>query len=191
MCKDCGASELLVEFAKSRGKNRLRCLACYNARQRPANRARNKKRYQNPDYKERLRAWQRRWNKTPRGRTSRARNKRHQRENPVMAFADRLSGLLRKALNERGIRKDKRTRELVGYSPEDLYNHLRKYIGKKCGWCGTEIYNWMNCSIDHIIPLHTAKTKEDVLKLNELSNLRLLHFDCNLKKGGKLPTKKP
>ena len=39
--------------------------------------------------------------------------------------------------------------------------------------------------IDHIIPLATAKTEEDVIKLCHYTNLQLLKAKDNLKKGAK------
>ena len=40
--------------------------------------------------------------------------------------------------------------------------------------------------IDHIIPLATAKTEEEVIKLNHYTNLQLLKAKDNLKKGSKI-----
>ena len=34
-------------------------------------------------------------------------------------------------------------------------------------------------NIEHIIPSHLGRTEEDIIELNQLSNLRLLHEDCN------------
>lgn len=190
-CRECLAEKPLVEFAKDGRKYRRRCLPCYNTVRRPTNRERNKKRRTNPEYLDKQRVWGRNWNRTPKGRQTRNTHQRKARENPVRAFSDRLSHLLRDALNSRGIKKDGRTRDLLNYTPEALFEHLRKFIGHPCKWCGTEIYNWLRTAIDHKIPLCTAKTKEDVLRLNRLTNLRLLHFVCNLEKGSRLLTKAP
>lgn len=43
--------------------------------------------------------------------------------------------------------------------------------------------------IDHIIPLATAKTEEDVIKLCHYTNLQLLKGEDNLSKGDKLDWK--
>lgn len=184
ICKVCHVLKFLTDFAKDGIYYRWTCLSCYRRKNFSRNRARN---YQNPEYLAKQRIRQRRWNKTPAGRQSKARQKRHQRENPVVMLADRLSSLLRSTFRKRGIKKDRRTRELLGYGPGELYRHLRWYINRPCGWCGKKIVLGEMAAIDHIVPLRTAKTKEEVLKLNALKNLRLLHAGCNLKKGGKLP----
>ena len=50
-------------------------------------------------------------------------------------------------------------------------------------------YEWNGVEpvhIDHIIPLATAKTENDVVKLCYYTNLQLLKAEDNLKKGAKL-----
>ena len=50
-------------------------------------------------------------------------------------------------------------------------------------------FNWIELSllhIDHIIPISSAKTKEDVIKLNHYSNLQYLFAEDNLEKGDSL-----
>jgi len=67
-------------------------------------------------------------------------------------------------------------------------------ICSKCSLRGTfELnyglpFNWVDTKllhIDHIIPLVTAKTEEDVIKLNHYSNLQYLFAEDNLEKGAK------
>lgn len=50
---------------------------------------------------------------------------------------------------------------------------------KKCLACGTT----KNLTIDHIIPISSAKSKDDVIKLNKEDNLITLCAKCNSKKG--------
>lgn len=69
----------------------------------------------------------------------------------------------------------------LNYSPMELYNHLekiRKNQNNCCPMCYIS-YNIKSFDIDHIIPLKTAKTIEQVKKLFELNNLSLLCFYCN------------
>lgn len=50
---------------------------------------------------------------------------------------------------------------------------------------GVEYDNKEKVHIDHITPLSTAKTEEDVIKLCHYSNLQLLKAEDNLKKSNK------
>ena len=62
-------------------------------------------------------------------------------------------------------------------------NHLLETFKNNYGykWDGIE-----KVHIDHIIPLATAKTKEEVIKLCYYTNLQLLKAKDNIEKGNKL-----
>ena len=80
-------------------------------------------------------------------------------------------------------KKNKKTLEILGCDYLKFKKHLLQTYKEK--------YNvdWNNIEkvhIDHIIPLATAKTSDDVIKLCHYSNLQLLKAKDNLKKGAKL-----
>lgn len=76
--------------------------------------------------------------------------------------------------------KRKKTNEIVGCDDLFLIKHLMKTFKTKYGyeWDGVE-----KVHIDHIIPLFTAKSENDIIKLCHYSNLQLLKEIDNLKKG--------
>jgi len=47
-------------------------------------------------------------------------------------------------------------------------------------------YSPKNYEIDHIIPISLAKTENDVIRLNQLNNLRLICKNCNRNKRDKI-----
>ena len=52
-----------------------------------------------------------------------------------------------------------------------------------------EKWDWeylKNVHIDHIIPMSTAKSEEEVIKLNHYTNLQLLKAEDNMQKSDKL-----
>lgn len=79
-------------------------------------------------------------------------------------------------------KKTSHTYEILGCSYEEAWEHLKQTWLENYGkeWDG-EPYH-----IDHIIPLATAKTKEDVIKLCNINNLQLLTPQDNLLKQDKL-----
>ena len=79
----------------------------------------------------------------------------------------RLSRLHRFALAGVGAIKTSPTFEQLGYSVREFVVHIEKQFVAGMGW-----HNMVKWQIDHIIPVATAKTAEDVVALNQLPNLR-------------------
>jgi hypothetical protein len=80
-------------------------------------------------------------------------------------------------------KKNKHTVELIGCSIQELKYHLEKQFSKDMSWNNYGKGGW---DIDHIIPLASAKTKEEIFKLCHYTNLQpLWHLD-NLRKGAKI-----
>lgn len=79
--------------------------------------------------------------------------------------------------------KSKRTELILGCSFEEFYKHLLSTFYNNYGyeWDGMEAVH-----IDHIIPLSTAKTEEDIIRLNYYKNLQLLKATDNLHKSSKM-----
>ena len=83
--------------------------------------------------------------------------------------------------------KSKKSLEIVGL---DDWNMLKEHIEKQF----TEGMNWENWGIgkdnttwhiDHIIPISSAKTEEEIYKLNHYTNLRPMWGSDNIKKSNK------
>jgi hypothetical protein len=66
------------------------------------------------------------------------------------------------------------TFEQLGYSAEDFVAHIERQFLKGMGW-----HNMSRWQIDHIVPVSEAKTENDVVALNQLSNLRPMWADEN------------
>ena len=92
-----------------------------------------------------------------------------------------IRNLIRNSLNKKCHRKTSRTAEIVGCDLDTLCKYLFATWEKNYGtkWNGEEYH------IDHIIPLATAKTEEDVIRLCHYTNLQMLTPEDNLAKSDK------
>lgn len=87
------------------------------------------------------------------------------------------------SFNKKGKVKSMKTEEIIGMSLNKFYYYLLETFKKRYGyeWNGIE-----KVHIDHIIPLATAKSEEEIIKLCHHTNLQLLKAIDNLKKGSKI-----
>jgi hypothetical protein len=86
-------------------------------------------------------------------------------------------------LKKNKISKNNKTFDIVGCTPEFLKKHLEKKFIDGMTW-----ENQGEWHIDHIIPLSSAKTEEELYKLCYYSNLQPLWAGDNLSKGNKVFT---
>ena len=97
---------------------------------------------------------------------------------PLFKLSTQVRGLIRISLKNRGYGKDTHTYDILGCDYETLWQHLKK------SWLdnyGTE-WNGEPYHIDHIIPLATAKTEQEVKDLCYYKNLQMLKPRDNLVK---------
>jgi hypothetical protein len=94
-----------------------------------------------------------------------------------------VRGRLLLFLKSKQISKTNTTFKLVGGTPEIIKEHLEKQFTDNMCW---ENYGFNGWHIDHIIPLSSAKTEEEVYKLCHFTNLQPLWAEDNLKKGKKI-----
>ena len=105
---------------------------------------------------------------------------RKRMECKLFAMRKRLSIIHRLALRRVGLIKRSSTFDMLGYTPQDLADHLERQFVKGMTWDNR--HKW---HIDHIVPISTAETEADVIALNQLSNLRPIWAKDNLAKSDK------
>ena len=106
-------------------------------------------------------------------------NKRN--NDPIFKLTFNVRKRLGKFLKVNNITKKNKTFELVGVKPIELKEYLEKLFIVGMSWD-----NYGEWHIDHIIPLSSAKTEEEVYKLCHYSNLQPLWAKDNLKKSNKI-----
>jgi hypothetical protein len=99
----------------------------------------------------------------------------------------RFKSIMRKSIGNLIKNKSKSTQDIIGCSFEEFKSYLESKFDNWMNWENKGLYNgYFNYGwdIDHIIPLSTAKTEEEVIKLNHYTNLQPLdsHINRNVKR---------
>lgn len=112
---------------------------------------------------------------------------KYQRErckaDPIYALGKLVRRRIAFALQKSGYQKESPTHEMLGCTFEYLKAHLERQFLKGMSWENRGPDGW---HIDHIVPLSSAKTKDDMLALCHFTNLRPLWAEDNLSKGDKI-----
>ena len=108
--------------------------------------------------------------------------KRRWENDELFAMKVRLRNLIRNSFRKQGYKKfDKNTETIVGIS----YGGFKLYMETKF----LEGMTWENRGewhIDHITPISSAKSEEELIKLSHYSNLQPLWAEDNLSKSNKI-----
>ena len=102
------------------------------------------------------------------------------RERPEHAMAERVSRLMAWALASVGAIKTSGTFSMLGYTPSDLRAHIERQFMPGMSWSNRN--EWQ---LDHITPISAAACVEDIVALNQLSNLRPLWSRQNNQKSNR------
>ena len=204
-CTKCGTTKPLDQFYKVKrvspkvrnvphDDHKSQCKACYSVKAKEwaeANREKrktiadrwatenrekikesSKKQRKKPEYKERMKSW--------RLENTTAYLRKRRQEDQMFALKIKMRSIILKALYRNGYTKRSTSNEILGCSWEELKNHLERQFQPGMTW-----ENRGQWHIDHIVPLATAQTEEDVIRLNHHTNLQPLWAEDNLKKSDK------
>ena len=117
-------------------------------------------------------------------RTWRRENKKKRKSvDPLYKFSEQTRTLINNCFRKQGYTKRSKTARILGCDFKAFYNHLLETFKNNYGyeWDGKE-----EVHIDHIIPISTATSEEDIIRLCHYTNLQLLKATDNLKKNDKL-----
>lgn len=99
------------------------------------------------------------------------------KKNDVLFY---LRSMMRNSVNRYLKYKSKKTYEIIGCNPEFLKEYLESKFQDGMTW-----QNRREWHIDHIIPLSSAKSEDELLQLCHYTNLQPLWMEENLKKSNK------
>jgi len=178
ICSCCKQIKNVSEFSKHKGKkdgyssNCLVCIRKKNKKYRDNNKDKELKRVmrflsKNPE-----------WHKNYMKKYSSIKRD----SDPLYKLKHNIRVRILKFMKSIGLKKTNKTFSIVGCSPDYLKYYIENKFTEGMSWdkFGKEIH------IDHIIPLSSAKTEEDIYKLCHYTNLQPLWSVDNLKKSNKL-----
>lgn len=100
----------------------------------------------------------------------------------IFAITIKIRSMLTKNFNRNGFTKKSKTADILGCSFDKFKEHLESKFESWMNWENRGKYNGkfnFGWDIDHIIPLSTAKTEDDIIKLNHYTNLQPLCSKIN------------
>lgn len=121
-------------------------------------------------------------NPNPKKKHYNNREKTRRKTDPMFVMIKRLRKRLREAVVNKHEVRDKKLKEVLGCSYEELLIHLENKFLDGMSWENMNLWH-----IDHIMPLASAKNLEDIYKLNHYTNLQPLWAKDNLQKNARLP----
>jgi len=105
------------------------------------------------------------------------------KNDPLFRFKHNVRTVIRKTLTSKKMSKFLSTEDILCCNVQQLLVHIERQFLPGMSWDNRGEWH-----IDHIIPLATAETEEDVIRLNHYTNLRPLWAKDNLSKGAKIET---
>lgn len=182
-CNKCKEFKILEEFAwqyKKKGRRQPKCKYCMNEYAAAVRKVKVVKRVP----KEKKPTFDRvEWRKLNKGYQHAYHLKRKQ-EDPIFALKlatrSMISQTFKRACKGH-FSKQEHTLDLLGCSFEDFASHITSQFTE-----GMTLENYGEWHLDHIVPLATATTREDVIRLNHYTNFQPLWAKDNLSKGAKL-----
>ena len=99
------------------------------------------------------------------------------KDDPMYVLTVSIRKNILKAFRKRKFEKDTSTKNILGCTFEEFKQYIEAKFEPWMNWENRGLYNGQpnyGWDIDHIIPLKTAKTVEDIIRLNHHTNLQPL-----------------
>jgi len=110
------------------------------------------------------------------------RKRKKEKEDVMSGFIQRMRQVVRKSIKRGGFTKRSKTYDILGDEWIFVKNYIENLFVDGMTWD-----NYGEWEIDHIIPISSGKTEEDVIRLCHYTNLQPLWKKDNRLKGDKIP----
>lgn len=187
ICNSCGEEKNLSEFHKGKTKDgyQYKCKVCKKKYSKDnVNRENDRKRNWSKNNLEKVADSKKKYY-TKNKEKELSRNNHYTNTRKKIDPIYKLSCVSRTRLIEflkvKKITKRNKTFNYIGCSPTFLKKYLEEQFVDGMSW-----NNHGKWHIDHIIPLSSAETEEDIYRLSHYTNLQPLWAKDNLKKNGKI-----
>ena len=145
----------------------------------------SKKRLQdNPELRKKMNEQSKEWRKKNPERVKEKRNKwisDNYKNNPLYYLRKQISSRTRLFLRRKGLMKSESTESMLGCDYVTFVKHIESLFKDGMNWDNKDKWH-----LDHIIPLSSADTVEEINKLGHYTNLQPLWAEDNLKKGNRI-----
>ena len=171
ICKKCNIIKDLSDFYKHKAV----CKKCHNQ---------ISKAYRDEN-KDTIRVSRKKWelkNKEKRKKSRRDQLREKRKKNILFAIRSSISRSIRSSIIRNGFSKNNKTEFILGCSFEEFKIYLESKFEEWMTWDNRGLYNGefnYGWDIDHIIPVSSAKTEEEIYKLNHYTNLQPLCSKIN------------
>lgn len=194
LCKSCGEEKNVCEFYKNKYSSdglRSNCKMCQNKNStnwRISNPEKYKEKQErfltkNPGISyEYSKKWKEKNKEYIRAYSSKKMRERYN-EDPLYKIQINYRNRLKDIFRIKGLSKNKGSIDYLGCDLNSFKEHIEKQFSDGMSWDNKGFYGW---HIDHIIPLSSAKTREDLIKLFHYTNLQPLWWKDNFTKGSKI-----
>ena len=104
--------------------------------------------------------------------------KQRKQSDPLFKLKCNISSFIGNSINNKGYTKSSRSTKILGCTLDEFKQHLESQFEPWMTWdnygCKSPSGPGTTWDIDHIIPLNSAITEEDIIHLNHYTNLRPL-----------------
>lgn len=180
-CKECG----VVHFRFRQQHCSLECRDKRLTRKRRESLLKRKS--EHPEiFRQRSMEQYKRRDKAKKNSSARSINKQRRRLDPLFLLKERIRSRTQAAFKIKGIRKSCRTLEMIGCDGVFLKAHIEAKFSRGMSWANAGEWH-----IDHIIPLASARSEAELIRLAHFSNLRPMWAAENISKSDKIVTCQP
>lgn len=111
---------------------------------------------------------------------NRAYQERRRAIDPKFVLVGRLRRRMNEALKEKNFTKNQKTMQALGCDADYFCQHIERQFTKGMSWKNRDKWH-----LDHIIPISSAKTEDEIYQLAHFTNIRPMWSVDNIRKGNK------